>query len=253
MLRILNRLFFLRQKVYSWCQKYQRKNRKLHNVVNCRAYYILLNALDHQLYSQLALAFDIPQRSWNVEVFYFKIQQIWHGNAHNKFTMHPSVYAHVVQQLRFYENLYQPSAKEIKKFQRFCDERGFTCEFWWTRITKKLWQPEAWRYSLVTDTYSPPSRCHFNNLHSIHLLDPHKQLLIHFFLFDFEHYIVSHKNVTFLIDWVQGNRSLEQLSFLHPLFHNLVAENSSNLSDLVSAMNKMFLKKNGLQMYCNSK
>lgn len=234
MLRIFQCLRKIRTKICKWCRQYERKNHRLYNVVNCRAYHILLSALDHQVYHQLALAFDVPARHWNVTVFRFKIRQIWLGSANNKFKMSQHVYAHVSQQLRFLENLYQPTAREIQKFVRVVNERGWDCAYLWESVTEKPWQPELWRLNIVLDTYTPIKRRQF---HKVCFDDNEsKQILFNFFLFDFQHYILSQPHMEQIVNWFMQGGDLSHL------LHNDSVEMfvGSTYDSIIVALNQNF-------------
>ena len=197
MLRVLKRLSVLRNTVLSWCKKYERDNRTLFNVVNCRAYYILLNAVDHQIYSILSLAFDVPTRDWKFAIFEFKLRQLWYTNKQNKYRLHQNVYHHILQHLRFYEQIYQPSLKEIRKFKKISDVHGWTCAGLWRQLTNKNWKPEVWVSRVFLDDYVPPCRRHFEN---VVFDNSAKIILFHFFCFDYHHYVLCrHKSLKLLL------------------------------------------------------
>ena len=89
------------------------------NVVNCRAYYILLNAVDHQVYRCLQ-AFSLPHVIGTV-VFLNSNCDRCGSNQHNKYQLSQKVYHRVLQNSVWSLFMNHPSKKE--KFQRVCNEK----------------------------------------------------------------------------------------------------------------------------------
>lgn len=192
----------MRQNVLKFCKQYQRHNHSVCNVVNCRAYYLLLNALDHQVYQQLCHVFKLPDRAWKSSIFENKLHLMWQGNASNRIHLSQAVYAHICKWLRKLEFMYQPSEKEIKKFQRKCTLQNWTCEFLWSSITEKEWHPLHYQCNIILDTYVPACKRCFETV-SFH--DFACKLLFHFFKFDYENHLLSKKKFQDILDWIQAD------------------------------------------------
>ena len=201
MLRLLRRLKTIRKRVLVWCKNHERDNGNLSNVVNCRAYYILLNAVDHQVYRCLQRTFPLPTRYWDSGIFEFKLRQVWFSNQYNKYQLSQKVYHHVLQNLRSLELVYEPSLKEKKKFQRICNEKDWSAVLLWTHITGKIWAPQHWTYNIHLDDYISTSR---NTFRQNSFDDINRQGLLCFFRFDFENHLISKDNMQIILQWINN-------------------------------------------------
>lgn len=103
MIRLLKRLTIFRKLALRQCSVYQKKEPTcLKNVVNCRACYLLVNAIDYIVYQRLALIFDLTEHAFSFSIYKFKLQQMYHENKRNKYKMHQDVFQNIWRHLNLY-------------------------------------------------------------------------------------------------------------------------------------------------------
>ena len=210
MQRIFKQLERMRCKIHSLCMSNERGKNWVYNVVNCRAYYILLNALDNEIYCQLTYAFDLPPRHWYPEIFEFKVHQLYSCNHSNKFKLKKEVLEEVLNHLRILKHMYRPNAKEIAQFVRWCDSRQIAYEDIWKRLTGKELFINSSSCQICLDNYLPHHKKRFQNL-IFHTFE--KDMLWQFFVFDYEHYILSEQMLRKIMAWLLEKKSLDLASF----------------------------------------
>ena len=233
----------MRGKIKALCVCNERGKNHVYNVVNCRAYYILLNALDNEIYCQLTCAFDLPPRQWHPEIFEFKVHQLHFCNTTNKFKLKQQVYEDVLRHLRILKHMYRPNGKEIAQFLRWCDSRRISYEDIWKRLTGKHLFINVSNYQICLDNYLPHHKKRFQNL-IFHTFE--KDMLWQFFVFDYEHYILSERMIRKIMAWLLDNKSLD-ITLFQPEFHAVL--NAPDWPTCLKQLHKYYTEEGIRQCY----
>lgn len=210
MIRLFKRLVVFRKLALQKCSVYQKKEPAcLKNVVNCRACYLLVNAIDYIVYQRLALIFNLTEHAFSFSIYKFKLQQMYHENKRNKYKMHQDVFENIWRHLNLYENFYVPSNKEMAKFRKVCRLNNWSVEFLWSNITGSPLRPLPNPVSISFDDYVSTTRNQFTTQFS-KLYGTCNQTLIlvlEFLKFDYQNHLISHNFIKYCLHALDGNNN----------------------------------------------
>lgn len=185
----------------------KRKN-NLKNVVNCRAWFLLLSAVDHEIFSILQVVFDLSnQRLYDNRIYFCKLDQIFRHNRVNVLKLDADVYKKVSFKLRTFKLIPEIKSKDVQKFRRQCDKRNWTFEVLWTKMTGNTPNLESLSRSISLDGYKTSRQCHhamIQKLDARQELSASQWFFLNFISFDYENHLIKFEVIKLVIDVWNG-------------------------------------------------